>query len=142
MHRNFTKFHTRKPGVRTFGDAALFIHYHPNLQRPDLIKVHITLREGNRDAGPAEFLVNRLVQFVQHRQPIIDAVDEDPQFEIQAVIAKAEKYGLRFRILEDQRIGVSGLAQQFFRQQGIGTIGNADGNADADDIVRKPSRAW
>jgi hypothetical protein len=57
---------------------ALTIHDHPDLQRSDLIEMHIALGEGNGDAGPTEFAVHGLVQFVQHGYPVVDAVDKDP----------------------------------------------------------------
>ena len=93
---------------------------------PDLIKMHIALRKGNGDTGLAEFAVDSLVQFVQHRYPVIDTVDKDPQFEIETVVTETQKNGLRFRVLKDQRVGFGGLEQQLFSQFGIGSIGDAD----------------
>ena len=97
--------------------------------------MHIALREGNGDVGFAEFAIDCPVQFMQHGYPIINASDKHPQFKVEAVVPKAEKYGLGFRLVDNQRIGFGRLEHQFFRQVGIGAIGNTDGNSYADNIV-------
>ena len=111
------------------------IRNHPDFQWSNLIEMHIALREGNGDVGFAEFMIDRPVQFMQHGYPIINASDKHPQFKIETVVAKAEKYGLGLRLVDNQRIGFGRLEHQFFRQVGIGAIGNTDGNAEADNIV-------
>ena len=115
--------------------GALAIRHHPDLQWSNLVKMHIALREGNSDTRLAEFTVDSLIQLVQHRYPVIDTIDENPQFEIQAVVAKPQENSPRFRSVENQSVGFSGLEQQFLGQQGIGTIGDADGNFNSDNII-------
>jgi hypothetical protein len=118
-------------------DPTLAVRYHPDLQRSGLVNMHIALRERNGNACLAEFVVNDLVEFVQHRYPVIDAVDKDPQFEIKAVVTKTEKYGLRLRVFEDQWIGSGGLEHQFLGQDGVRTVSDPDWNPYPDNVVRK-----
>ena len=92
------------------------IRNHPHFQRSNLIEMHIALREGNGDVGFAEFTIDRPVQFMQHGYPIIDASDKHPQFKVEAVVPKAEKYGLGLRLVDNQWIGFGRLEHQFFRQ--------------------------
>ena len=115
--------------------GALAIRHHPDLQRSNLVKMHIALGEGNSDTRLAEFAVDSLIQLVQHRYPVIDAMDENPQFEIEAVVAKPQENSLRFRSAENQSVGFSGPEQQFLGQQGIGPIGDADGNFNSDNFI-------
>ena len=115
--------------------GALAIRHHPDLQRSSLVKMHIALRKGNSDTRLAEFTVDSLIQLVQHRYPVIDAIDEDPQFEIETVVAKPQENSLRFGIVESQGVGFSGLEQQFLGQQGLGTIGDADRHFNSDNII-------
>ena len=72
---------------------------------------------------------------MQHRYPVVNTVDKDPQFEIEAVVTEAKKYGARLRVFDYQRAGFSGLEQQLFSQFGIGSIGDADGNFNPEDII-------
>ena len=99
--------------------------------------MHIALGKGNRHPRFFESVINRNVQIMQHRPPVINAVDIYPQFKVQTVVTKAFEDGIRSRFGENTRIFAGGLHKQFGGQLGIGPVSDSHRYPNTDIFVRK-----
>ena len=58
--------------------------------------MHIALRKCNRNVGLPELFVNCPVHSMQHRYPIVNAINKDAQLKVERIVPEAKEHRLRF----------------------------------------------